>query len=110
MFTPRCNNKYTTLKHTSLFGAFVLVVMHVSQIIEPSPIANVCNYSIIFVFILLGICQYMWPRCVLKLAQAKMEKEPCKAALKLLSCLFTPEELVNGNLSGVTNSKEMSTF
>ena len=35
-----------------------------------------------------------------------MEKEPCKAALKLLSCLFTPEELVNGNLSGVTNSKE----
>lgn len=43
----------------------------------------------------------------LRLAQAKLQAEPSKAALKLLSCLFDPEELVNGNPSGSTNSKDV---
>lgn len=43
----------------------------------------------------------------LRLAQAKMLGEPSKAALKLLACLFTPEELVNGNPTGTTNSKDI---
>ena len=42
----------------------------------------------------------------LKLAQAKMHTDPAKTALKLLSCLFTQEELVNGNPRGITNSKD----
>ena len=42
----------------------------------------------------------------LKLSQAKQYDVPEKAALKLLACLFSPEELVNGNLTGVTNSKD----
>ena len=42
----------------------------------------------------------------LKLAQAKLQNDPSKAALKLLSCLFDTEELVNGNPTGSTNSKE----
>ena len=40
------------------------------------------------------------------LAQAKMQGDPSKAALKLLGCLFKPVELVNGNPSGTTNSKD----
>ena len=42
----------------------------------------------------------------LKLAQAKLQNDPSKAALKLLSCLFDTEVLVNGNPTGSTNSKE----
>ena len=42
----------------------------------------------------------------LKLAQAKMVADPSKAALKLLACLFAPEELVSGNPTGMTNSKD----
>ncbi len=41
----------------------------------------------------------------LKLAQAKMMGDPSKAALKLLACLFTAEELVNSSPTGATNSK-----
>ena len=41
----------------------------------------------------------------LKLVQPKLQTEPSKVALKLLSCLFNPEEFVNGNPSGSTNSK-----
>ncbi len=42
-----------------------------------------------------------------KLAQAKLQTDPSKAALKLLACLFSPEELVNGNPTGSTNSKDV---
>ena len=41
------------------------------------------------------------------LAHAKMQGELAKAALKLLACLFTPEDLVNGNSTGTTNSKDV---
>ena len=42
----------------------------------------------------------------LKLAQAKLVNDPPRAALKLLACLFSAEELVNGNPTGLTNSKD----
>lgn len=35
-----------------------------------------------------------------------MQTDPTKCALQLTSCLFTVEELTNGNPSGVTNSKD----
>lgn len=43
---------------------------------------------------------------MLKLQAAKLQSEPSRCALQLMSCLFTAEELVNGNPSGVTNSKD----
>lgn len=36
-----------------------------------------------------------------------MVADPSKAALKLLACLYAPEELVNGNPTGSTNSKDL---
>ena len=44
----------------------------------------------------------------LKLQSAKLQSTPVKCALKLMSCIFTPDELVNGNPSGHTNSKDES--
>ena len=44
----------------------------------------------------------------LKLATAKLQSQPGQAALKLMDCLFTTKEMVNGNLSGATNSKELA--
>ncbi len=41
----------------------------------------------------------------LKLAQAKLQVDPSKAVLKLLACLYNPE-VVNGNPTGTTNSKD----
>ena len=41
-----------------------------------------------------------------RLANAKLQSEANAAALKLLDCMFTIEELVNGNPSGKTNSKD----
>ena len=42
----------------------------------------------------------------LKLQSAKLQGDPSKCALQLMSCLFSVEELVNGNPSGHTNSKD----
>ena len=42
----------------------------------------------------------------LKLQQAKLYPDSKKCALQLMSVLFTTEELVNGNPSGITNSKD----
>ena len=42
----------------------------------------------------------------MRLANAKLQPEPGSTALKLLDCLFTVQELVNGNPSGHTKSKE----
>ena len=42
----------------------------------------------------------------LKLQSAKVQGEASKCALQLMSCLFSAEELVNGNPSGNTNSKD----
>ena len=44
----------------------------------------------------------------LKLQSAKLQSTPARCALQLLSCLFSDEELVNGNPSGNTNSKEQA--
>ena len=41
-----------------------------------------------------------------KLANAKLQSEPGTAALKLMDCVFTTEEMVNSNPSGVTKSKD----
>ena len=41
----------------------------------------------------------------LKLANALVQPNPRAMALKLMACLFTKEELVNGNPSGETSSK-----
>ena len=43
-----------------------------------------------------------------KLANAKLQSEPGTCALKLMDCVFTTEELVNGNPSGVTKSKDQA--
>ena len=40
------------------------------------------------------------------LRAAKGQSEPSLCALKLLSCLFEPVELVNGNPNGIMNSKD----
>ena len=45
----------------------------------------------------------------LKLQQAKFNPDEAKCALQLMSILFDPEELVNGNPSGFTNSKDEAT-
>lgn len=50
------------------------------------------------------ICGHVVDR--LKLQSAKLQAEPSKCALQLMGCLFTAEELVNGNPSGNTNSKD----
>jgi len=42
----------------------------------------------------------------LKLQAAKLHSDPDRCTLTLMSCLFSEEELVNGNLNGVTNSKD----
>ena len=42
----------------------------------------------------------------LRLQNAELQSDPCNCALKLLGCLFSPEELVNGNPSGITNSSK----
>lgn len=42
----------------------------------------------------------------LKLQSAKLHKDPGKCALQMLDCLFTTDDLVNGNPSGLTNSKD----
>ena len=41
-----------------------------------------------------------------KLANAKLQSDPGTAALKLMDCVFTTEEMVNSNPSGVTKSKD----
>ena len=42
----------------------------------------------------------------IKLQAAKLQTDATKCALQLASCLFNLEELINGNPSGVTNSKD----
>ena len=42
----------------------------------------------------------------LKLQCAKLQNNASKCALSLMSCIFSTEELVNGNPSGLTNSKD----
>ena len=42
----------------------------------------------------------------LKLQSAKLQSDAPKCALQLLSCLFSDEELVNGNPSGTTTAKD----
>ena len=42
----------------------------------------------------------------LKLQSAKLHRKPGKCALQMLDCLFSTDELVNGNPSGLTNSKD----
>ena len=42
----------------------------------------------------------------LRLANAKLQGDASSAALKLMDCLFSAEEMVNGNPSGSTNSKD----
>ena len=42
----------------------------------------------------------------LKLQAAKLHSDAGKCGLAMMSCIFTPDELVNGNLAGVSNSKE----
>ena len=41
----------------------------------------------------------------LKLANALVQPTPSAMALKLMICLFSKEELVNGNPSGISKSK-----
>ena len=41
-----------------------------------------------------------------KLANAKLQKEPGIATLKLMDCVFTMSEMVNGNPSGVAKSND----
>ena len=41
-----------------------------------------------------------------KLANAKLQSDPGTAALKLMDCVFTTEEMVNSNPSGITKSKD----
>ena len=42
----------------------------------------------------------------LKLQAAKLHKDPAKCGLALMSCLFTAQELVNGNPTGTTRSTD----
>ena len=42
----------------------------------------------------------------LKLQAAKLHADPGRCALAMMSCLFTAEELVNGNPAGISNSKD----
>ena len=43
----------------------------------------------------------------LKLANAKLQSDASNAALKLMDAIFTTEEMVNSNPSGVTKSKDL---
>ena len=43
---------------------------------------------------------------MMKLRHAKLQPDYAKCALQLMSALFTPEEMVNGNPSGITKSKD----
>ena len=42
----------------------------------------------------------------MRLAAAKLHNDPAKCGLQLLGLLFSDEELVNGNPTGVSNSKD----
>ena len=42
----------------------------------------------------------------LKLQSAKLNQNSAKCALQMMGCLFSTDELVNGNPSGITNSKD----
>ena len=42
----------------------------------------------------------------LRLANAKLQSDPGNAALNLMDCVFTVEEMLNGNPFGVTKSKD----
>lgn len=42
----------------------------------------------------------------MRLANAKLQSDPGSAALKLMDCIFSTKEMVNGNPSGVTRSKD----
>ena len=41
-----------------------------------------------------------------KLANAKLQTDAGCAALKLMDCVFTTSEMVNGNPSGITRSRD----
>ena len=41
-----------------------------------------------------------------RLANAKLQSDAGSAALKLMDCVFSTAEMVNGNPSGVTRSKD----
>ena len=41
-----------------------------------------------------------------RLANAKLQKDAGNVALKLMDCIFSTKEMVNGNPSGVTRSKD----
>ena len=41
-----------------------------------------------------------------RLQNAKLQQDAGSAALKFMDCLFSTEEMVNGNPSGVTRSKD----
>ena len=45
---------------------------------------------------------------LVKLANAKLQSDPGMAALKLMDCVFSTEEMVNSNPSGVTKSKDVA--
>ena len=42
----------------------------------------------------------------MRLANAKLQADASSAALKLMDCVFSTEEMVNSNPSGVTRSKD----
>ena len=42
----------------------------------------------------------------LKFTNAKLQSDPGLCALKMMDCLFSTEELVNGNPSGVTKNQD----
>lgn len=42
----------------------------------------------------------------LKLQSAKLHSDPSRCALQLMGCRFSIDEMVNGNPSGVTKSKD----
>ena len=45
---------------------------------------------------------------MVRLMNAKMQGDPASCALKMVDCLFSTKELVNGNPSGKTKSKDMN--
>ena len=44
----------------------------------------------------------------LKFTNAKLQSDPDLCVLKMIDCLFSMEELVNGNPSGVTKSQDVN--
>lgn len=46
----------------------------------------------------------------MRLANAKLQSDPGSAALKLMDCIFSTKEMVNGNPSGVTRSTRQRTI